>query len=157
MSASSSSVSSLHFAARGSTEITGAGDPMDKMKIGKGSNKTASSENVGNPNTAPLGNSKGPIKQTFSQASMEYSVDSYPSGKGTTTDTSVGAGSLFSFTTQNTKEGTNGGRVPKDDDLRAIGWAKAYDPSSQSYYYYTLDRAKTSWENPLLAFAEAEI
>mmetsp|Transcript_25574 Transcript_25574/g.70614 ORF Transcript_25574/g.70614 Transcript_25574/m.70614 type:complete len:920 (-) Transcript_25574:125-2884(-) len=39
--------------------------------------------------------------------------------------------------------------VPTDEELFAIGWAKAMDPSSGNYYYYTLDRKTTIWENPL--------
>ena len=39
--------------------------------------------------------------------------------------------------------------IPSDEELFAIGWAKALDPSSGVYYYFTLDRAKTVWENPL--------
>jgi len=39
--------------------------------------------------------------------------------------------------------------VPTDDELMAIGWAKALDPNSGLYYYFTLDRSKTVWENPL--------
>ncbi|KAL7519586.1 hypothetical protein ACHAWX_004345 [Stephanocyclus meneghinianus] len=39
--------------------------------------------------------------------------------------------------------------VPTDDELLAIGWAKALDPNSGLYYYFTLDRSKTVWENPL--------
>lgn len=84
-----------------------------------------------------------PIKQSFSQASMEYSVDSNPSKGGGGTDYSVTNGSIFSFATQQTRrEGGDESNVPNDDDLRAVGWAKAFDPSSQSYYYYTLDRTK---------------
>lgn len=47
---------------------------------------------------------------------------------------------------------SNGGAteaIPSDDDLFAIGWAKALDPRSGCYYYFTLDRSKTVWENPL--------
>mmetsp|Transcript_10389 Transcript_10389/g.19449 ORF Transcript_10389/g.19449 Transcript_10389/m.19449 type:complete len:607 (-) Transcript_10389:52-1872(-) len=40
--------------------------------------------------------------------------------------------------------------IPSDDDLFAIGWAKALDPKSGCYYYFTLDRSKTVWENPLI-------
>mmetsp|Transcript_22336 Transcript_22336/g.42305 ORF Transcript_22336/g.42305 Transcript_22336/m.42305 type:complete len:874 (-) Transcript_22336:243-2864(-) len=40
-------------------------------------------------------------------------------------------------------------RIPNDDELLAIGWAKALDPHSGSYYYFTLDRSKIVWENPL--------
>lgn len=39
--------------------------------------------------------------------------------------------------------------VPTDEELLAIGWAKALDPNSGLYYYFTLDRSKTVWENPL--------
>ena len=39
--------------------------------------------------------------------------------------------------------------VPSDEDLLSVGWAKAYDPNTESYYYFTLDRSKTVWENPL--------
>jgi len=41
--------------------------------------------------------------------------------------------------------------VPTDEDLFVVGWAKALDPSSGNYYYFTLDRTKTVWENPLSA------
>jgi hypothetical protein len=41
--------------------------------------------------------------------------------------------------------------IPADEELFAIGWAKAMDPSSGSYYYFTLDRTKTVWDNPLLS------
>jgi len=39
--------------------------------------------------------------------------------------------------------------VPSDEDLFAIGWAKALDENSGSYYYFTLDRSTIVWENPL--------
>ena len=39
--------------------------------------------------------------------------------------------------------------VPADDELFAVGWAKALDPKSGSYYYFTLDRSKIVWDNPL--------
>ena len=39
--------------------------------------------------------------------------------------------------------------VPSDEELNAIGWAKALDENSGAYYYFTLDRKKTVWENPL--------
>lgn len=39
--------------------------------------------------------------------------------------------------------------VPDDDELFAIGWAKALDANSGIYYYFTLDRTKTVWDNPL--------
>lgn len=39
--------------------------------------------------------------------------------------------------------------VPSDEELFAAGWAKALDSNSGSYYYFTLDRKKTCWDNPL--------
>lgn len=39
--------------------------------------------------------------------------------------------------------------VPTDEDLFAVGWAKALDPKSGSFYYFTLDRTKIVWDNPL--------
>lgn len=39
--------------------------------------------------------------------------------------------------------------IPTDEELFAVGWAKALDPSSGCYYYFTLDRSQTVWENPL--------
>ncbi len=39
--------------------------------------------------------------------------------------------------------------IPSDEELFAIGWAKALDPKTGYYYYFTLDRSKTVWENPL--------
>lgn len=39
--------------------------------------------------------------------------------------------------------------VPSDEELLAIGWAKALDPNSGNYYYFTLDRSTIVWDNPL--------
>jgi hypothetical protein len=39
--------------------------------------------------------------------------------------------------------------VPTDEELYAVGWAKALDPNSGSYYYFNLDRSRIVWENPL--------
>ena len=41
--------------------------------------------------------------------------------------------------------------VASDSDLFAIGWAKALDENSGIYYYFTLDRSKIVWENPLIS------
>lgn len=48
--------------------------------------------------------------------------------------------------------GTNGSEIPAptDQELFAVGWAKALDPKSGSYYYFTLDRSKIIWDNPLI-------
>lgn len=40
-------------------------------------------------------------------------------------------------------------RIPNDDELLAIGWAKALDANSGSYYYFTLDRSTIVWESPI--------
>ena len=39
--------------------------------------------------------------------------------------------------------------IPTDEELFGVGWAKALDPKSGSYYYFTLDRSKIVWDNPL--------
>lgn len=39
--------------------------------------------------------------------------------------------------------------VPTDEELYAIGWAKALDPKSGNFYYFTLDRKTIMWDNPL--------
>ena len=44
---------------------------------------------------------------------------------------------------------SSSGIVPSDEELLTIGWAKALDPNSGVYYYFTLDRSQTVWENPL--------
>ena len=49
------------------------------------------------------------------------------------------------------ESGSSNEVVPSDEELFAVGWAKAMDPSSGNYYYFTLDRTKTVWENPLSA------
>jgi hypothetical protein len=40
--------------------------------------------------------------------------------------------------------------VPSDEELFAAGWAKTLDSNSGNYYYFTLDRATTVWDNPLV-------
>lgn len=39
--------------------------------------------------------------------------------------------------------------VLSDEELFSVGWAKALDPKSGSYYYFMLDRSKMVWDNPL--------
>jgi hypothetical protein len=39
--------------------------------------------------------------------------------------------------------------IPTDEELFSVGWAKALDASSGNYYYFTLDRTRTVWDNPL--------
>lgn len=57
------------------------------------------------------------------------------------THSSIGAGS--SYTTVDDEP------VPSDEELFAAGWAKAMDSNSGYYYYFTLDRKRTVWDNPL--------
>lgn len=46
--------------------------------------------------------------------------------------------------------------VPTDEELFGVGWAKALDPKSGSYYYFTLDRAQIVWDNPLAVRGSAD-
>ena len=46
--------------------------------------------------------------------------------------------------------------VPTDEELFSVGWAKALDPKSGSYYYFTLDRQKIVWDNPLATVGSAD-
>ena len=39
---------------------------------------------------------------------------------------------------------------PTDVELFDIGWARAFDPNTGNYYYYSLDQSQTTWENPLM-------
>jgi hypothetical protein len=40
--------------------------------------------------------------------------------------------------------------IPTDEELLAVGWAKAMDAKSGNYYYFTFDRKKVVWDNPLM-------
>ena len=53
------------------------------------------------------------------------------------------------ITTGSSSSSTSNEQVPSDEELFAAGWAKTLDSSSGCYYYFTLDRKKTCWENPL--------
>mmetsp|Transcript_21949 Transcript_21949/g.33298 ORF Transcript_21949/g.33298 Transcript_21949/m.33298 type:complete len:798 (-) Transcript_21949:1811-4204(-) len=57
---------------------------------------------------------------------------------------SIASGSMASGNTSASEA------IPTDQELFDIGWAKALDLKSGSYYYFTLDRSKIIWENPLL-------
>ena len=108
--------------------------------------------------------------------SMNYSIDSASQFRGPISNVNRGASilstgtdepSLISYVTRSTMGPSKmlgssddvslslleskSSIVPSDDDLMAIGWAKAFDPNTESYYYFTLDRSKTVWENPLLS------
>eukprot|EP00977_Amphora_coffeiformis_P000023 scaffold5_cov169-Amphora_coffeaeformis.AAC.23 len=57
------------------------------------------------------------------------------------------------ISTQEGSVSTYSSIVPSDEELLAIGWAKAMDPSSGNYYYFTLDRSKIVWDSPLTTSA----
>ena len=68
---------------------------------------------------------------------------------GTTTKKDDDTASAFSL--QESTSSLDQERVPTDEELFRLGWAKARDPKSGSYYYFTLDRTKIVWENPLVS------
>jgi hypothetical protein len=69
------------------------------------------------------------------------------------TSTSLGKSGSFSsgmsLQDELTASWDNPATTPTDEELFAVGWAKALDPKSGSYYYFTLDRSKIVWDNPL--------
>jgi len=82
------------------------------------------------------------IRQRMLGMSMDSEDDdrtAYTNGTGGTGGTSLGI-----------LQSASSIEIPSDEELYAVGWAKALDENSGSYYYFTLDRAKTVWENPLL-------
>lgn len=94
--------------------------------------------------------------------SLEYSIDSsmlgetstlagqFINGDGASVGTSTSRRRVLMSTEEEesaTSQMTEA--VPSDEDLFAVGWAKALDPKSGSYYFFTLDRSKIVWENPL--------
>lgn len=97
----------------------------------------------------------------YSINTLDYSVDSnYPGelliGALTrSTDEDASQGASLSSGGGRRGDGEGYGRrpssppPPSDEDLFAIGWAKALDPDSNSHYYFTLDRTKIVWDNPL--------
>lgn len=126
----------------------------------------ALSEKNGNTpkyNMDPSPSPKKVERNDSGSVSLEYSIDSssmlgetstlagqFISGDGASIGTSasrrrmkVHAEEEESATSQMTEY------VPSDEELFAVGWAKALDPKSGSYYYFTLDRSKIVWENPL--------
>lgn len=59
-----------------------------------------------------------------------------------------GSTSYYNNTHHNTKDDYYE-PIPTDEELFTIGWAKALDTKSGSYYYFTLDRSRIVWDNPL--------
>ena len=117
------------------------------------------------------------VQRSDSSVSLDYSMDSSLFGGGGTSIMSGGAllpsmdSSSVVTSMSNPSRRKNGTRhggnnttatnntqatdvssiesIPTDMELLAIGWAKAFDPNSGSYYYFTLDRSKIVWDNPL--------
>ena len=101
------------------------------------------------------GMSPGVIADADSFISLNYSMDSSLMGG----DFSIASGAPDGSRRGAKKNGVQSKQsmdsrdamdvVPSDAELYEVGWAKALDPSSGSFYYFTLDRSKTMWENPL--------
>jgi hypothetical protein len=86
-----------------------------------------------------------------SGVSLEYSMDSSMMDHSTF----LKDGDSSALATQpadNLPEG-----VPSDEALFKVGWAKALDQKSGSYYYFTLDRTKIVWDNPLSPRGDASV
>jgi hypothetical protein len=87
------------------------------------------------------------LRNDSNASSLEYSIDSSMLG-----DSSI----ITHVLKQDDESQTSEVGVPSDEELFAVGWAKALDPKSGSYYYFTLDRSKIVWDNPLEgAYTEA--
>jgi hypothetical protein len=111
-----------------------------------------------NPSPGRYGKKIPGVERNNSGVSLEYSIDSTVVGQQHATDASPARvsrqyqkafveeeSSVFSI-----QESTSSmDFVPTDEELFAEGWAKALDPRSGSYYYFTLDRKKTVWDNPI--------
>ena len=130
----------------------------------------------------PAGKSSPSIRKNYSGhsgISLEYSIDSAGNTIGESTVGSsllgqhIDTGTVASNCTRETRgrneragddsipeghpsaEGTeDSDEPPSDEELFKVGWAKALDAKSGSYYYFTLDRSKIVWDNPLSESAE---
>lgn len=106
------------------------------------------------------------VTQIDSAFSLEYSIDSANFGdmKSTNTNQSSLMGQKYTAATSKTAvsqdfkvyeddlpqtDSEDSEIVPSDEELFNVGWAKALDPNSGSYYYFTLDRSQIVWDNPL--------
>mmetsp|Transcript_35376 Transcript_35376/g.43321 ORF Transcript_35376/g.43321 Transcript_35376/m.43321 type:complete len:946 (+) Transcript_35376:129-2966(+) len=122
-------------------------------------------------NHSSISNHPIPLMRSHSQNSLEYSVDSLSIGHfrsdasvATANTANTANQSLLSYITRSTVDDSTTDRkhfllddekscsedVPSDEELFSIGWAKALDVNSGSYYYFTLDRSKIVWDNPLV-------
>lgn len=120
------------------------------------------------PTPSPKGGGGGPEgmeRNDSGSVSLEYSIDSSMLGETSTLagqsllggDASVSTAGAsrrrVKLSSLGEDESATSSQmtevVPSDEELFAVGWAKALDPKSGSYYYFTLDRSKIVWENPL--------
>jgi len=143
------------------TQSPRTGSPLSQ----KNGNYTPAKYNM-EPSPSPKhgGVSAGMERNDSGSVSLEYSIDSSMMG-----ETSTLAGQFVGGDASVSTAGASRRRtklpsldedesatsslmtevVPCDEELFAVGWAKALDPKSGSYYYFTLDRSKIVWENPL--------
>ena len=108
-----------------------------------GSSENNYTDNSGRKNSQEI--PKSPSGET-----LEYSVDSSSvvlREKGNAGNKF--GGSDFSSSTTGSSLLPLDNTVPSDEELFAFGWAKALDPKTNAYYYFTLDRTQTVWTNPL--------
>lgn len=98
----------------------------------------------------------------LSQESTDYSLDDNTAADGSLIGIDyAGDASVFTTTSVNRNltatsieasfslPSSTSERVPTDEELFAVGWAKAFDHNSGAYYYFTLDRKTIIWDNPL--------
>jgi len=94
----------------------------------------------------------------LSQESTDYSLDDTTAVGSLIGAQYVGDASVFTAatsesrtftTTSNAISASASDRVPTDEELFAVGWAKAFDKNSGAYYYFTLDRKTIVWDNPI--------
>ena len=94
--------------------------------------------------TSLLGGQFAPSESYASTTPMHASSQKQSPSRQTDQDDAVEA----SFSIQESSSSLQS-EIPTDEELFVIGWAKAIDQKSGNYYYFTLDRTKTVWENPL--------
>ena len=102
------------------------------------------------------------VEPSSSATSLEYSdngsnLDSTLLGQNFTAEGSMSSPSRNGSTEDDISLQTSSSVsvVPTDEELFATGWAKALDPKSGNYYYFTLDRKTIVWDNPLSQSADA--
>lgn len=137
---------------------------QETIKETRGANGALSEKNGNTPTykmeTAPSPKRMGMESTDSGSVSLEYSIDSSSMLGDTSTlagqkfvgDASVGTAASrrrAKMLAEEEESAMSTEIVPSDEELFAVGWAKALDPKSGSYYYFTLDRSKIVWENPL--------